>query len=357
MSRWAPVALAVARCGGDPGLPDAAAMDASPPAYAPGEPIVVSAGVPGNSEDPAVLRARDGSIYVAWYSQASGDDVLITRTTDGVHWAPPVHVTTGAAKDLGPTLYQDAHGVIHAVWFRWMGAPPGHLVHNRASAPDDGLRWDPATEVDVTTASGTDDWVPSLTADATGALVVAFARNTCPPPDTCYGIWTTTSPDGTAWRAAQPVVTAGGGVEHHLPAIAGVGGALALVWDPYDATAGVPWEGLQTGAHIALRTSTPAGWTEPRDVTLRDAAAVSAFPTLYADHADQWHVAWLAASATGQAVVERPLAALTGTPDPLPIDGYSPRIVATPTPGVFLAAWVAGAPPDHQIVVRVFGKP
>jgi hypothetical protein len=56
-------------------------------------------------------------------------------------------------------------------------------------------------------------------------------------------------------------------------------------------------------------------------------------------------------------MVERPIATFTGTPDPLPIEGYSPRIVATPMPGVFLAAWVAGAGPDHQIVVRVFAKP
>jgi hypothetical protein len=147
------------------------------------------------------------------------------------------------------------------------------------------------------------------------------------------------------WRRAPPA----GDRRHRC--------ALALAWDPYDATAGVPWDSVQTGAHIALRTSTPTGWTDPRDVTLRDPAAVSAFPTLYVDHADQWHVAWLAASATGQAVVEQPLAALTGAPSPLPIDGYSPRIVATPTRGVFLAAWVAGVPPDHQIVVRVFAKP
>jgi hypothetical protein len=70
MSRWAPVALAVARCGGDPAPPDAIAADATSPSYEPGDPIVLSASVPGNSEDPAVLRARDGSIYVAWYSLA-----------------------------------------------------------------------------------------------------------------------------------------------------------------------------------------------------------------------------------------------------------------------------------------------
>ncbi|HET7501844.1 MAG TPA: sialidase family protein, partial [Kofleriaceae bacterium] len=219
------------------------------------------------------------------------------------------------------------------------------------------LVWDPATEVDITTADGTDDWVPSLTADATGALVVAFARNRCPPPDTCYGIWTTSSTDGVAWTRAAPVIEAGGGLEHHLPAIAQLGGTLTLAWDPYDAAAGVPWEGLGTGAHISLVTSAPGGWTAPRDVTPREPAAVSAFPTLYADHAGAGHVAWLAASATGQAVVERPLAALDQSPAPLPIDGYSPRIVATPTLGIYLAAWVAGPGPDHQIAVRVFARP
>ncbi|HET7506413.1 MAG TPA: hypothetical protein VFK02_35580, partial [Kofleriaceae bacterium] len=122
MMRWTAVALAMSRCGGDPAPPDAP-VDAA--VYTPGETIELSAGLPGNHEDPAVLRARDGSLYVAWYSQSSGPDLLIRQTRDGAQWSAPAHITTGAASDLGPSLYQDARGIFHAVWFRWSGGPPG----------------------------------------------------------------------------------------------------------------------------------------------------------------------------------------------------------------------------------------
>ena len=344
---------------GDAGPFDADANDSgSGPVYLPRAPRVLSVDLPGNDEDPAVLLARDGSIYVAWFSESAGNDILISRTTDGAEWTAPMHVTTGAATDFGPSLTQDAAGYIHAVWFRWAGAtPPGRIVHNRSIAPDDGLAWDARGEVDVTHASGTDDWVPSLTADVTGTLVVAFARNTCASP-TCYGIAIATSVGGDAWTdPAIVAVPAGSGVEHHLPAIANVDGVLRLAWTAFDDTAAAPWDGLTTGAHIELFTSSSgATWTDRREVTARDPAAVSLFPTLYADHSGAWHVAWLAADAAGQSAVEVPIDALGATPSTLPISGYSPRIIATPTPGVYLAASVEGTATNREIMVSVFAR-
>lgn len=357
--------LVVCGCGGassapaDAGPIDAvAADDASGPAFVPGEPIVLTAGSSGNDEDPAVLRARDGHIYVAWFSESAGNDILISRTADGATWTAPAHLSAGAATDFGPSLYQDAAGTIHAVWFRWDGAsPPGRIIYNRSSAPDDGLTWDPANEVEVTTSTGTDDWVPSITADAGGNLVVAFARNTCPPP-TCYGIAVATSADGTTWSApAVQAATAGAGVEHHLPAVANIGGQLHLAWDPFDEAAAFPWESPTTGSHISLVTSLDgASWLEPRDVTARDPETISLSPTLYADHGGDWHLAWMAGGAAGTSVVEVPIDSLDAVPAPLPMDGYSPKLVATPTSGVYLGAWVEGPVDDRDIAVRVFAR-
>jgi hypothetical protein len=346
-------------CGGgstdpaDAGAIDAQVADAAA-AFVPGDPLVLTAGSAGNDEDPAVLRARDGTIYVAWFSQAAGNDILISRTADGVSWSPPVQVSTGAATDFGPSLYEDDAGVIHAVWFRWAGAaPPGKVIYNRTG---DGLSWNQTTEVEVTTATGTDDWVPTITANPAGDLVVAFARNTCPPP-TCFAIAVTTSADGAAWSAPVPAVTAGAGVEHHLPAIANVGGELALVWNPFDEAAGAPWEATTSGAHVAVSTSPDgASWAAAVDVTSRVPDEVSVFPTLFADHAGAWHVAWMAADATGSGVVEVALEMPAAPATALPITGYSPKLVATPTSGVYLAAWVEGPPGERDIVVRVFAE-
>jgi hypothetical protein len=359
---WDRIALvaALAACGGDGSAPvdgavtDGAAIDAAP-RFEPGAAMLLSTASPGNDEDPAVLLARDGSIYVAWFSESAGNDIVVSRTVDGVAWSTPVHISSGAATDFGPTLYQDPDGVIHAAWFRWAsGAPPGTIVHAHATSPDSVAAW--TAEVDVTTANATDDWVPSLAAGPTGALVVAFARNTCPPPSTCYAIVAASSTDlGASWSAPVPVVSAGGGVQHHLPAIANTGSELVVAWDPWDSPAASPYASLQTGAHISvIHSATGATWSGTTDLTAHATDAITVFPTLFADHAGAWHAAWLAADASGQRVVEVPLASPGTTPATLPIDGYSPRVVATPTPGVFLAAWVGGPANERDIYVRVY---
>src|SRR5512134_561046 len=63
--------------------------------FRPGLPRLLSAGSPSKDEDPSVLRAADGTIFVAWFSERSGNpDIWITSTRDGVEWTDPVRVTT-----------------------------------------------------------------------------------------------------------------------------------------------------------------------------------------------------------------------------------------------------------------------
>jgi hypothetical protein len=232
------------------------------------------------------------------------------------------------------------------------------VFHARSPTADDGLGWDTAREVEVTRAVGTDDWVPSLAIDGGGALTIAMARNTCPPPDACHGLALTRSVDGgDSWSAPAIAVAATATVEHHLPALAVDGAGLALAWTPYDRGEGPPWAGLATGAHVAIaRSADGTSWSAPADVTARAGDAITLFPTLYADHAGRTQLAWMTAGAGGQTVVSRPLADTAATPAPLPIDGYSPRVVATATPGVYLAAWVAGPAGERDVFVRVFAR-
>lgn len=351
------ILVLLAACGGD----DAAGIDAPPPpidspaGYVPAAAYPISHMDPGNDEDPAVLRVADGSILVAWYSQNAADRILISRTTDGVTWTIPTHVSAQLGKNFGPALAQDASGKLHAVWFRWLtGAPPGKIVH---ASSTDGITW--SGETDVTTASATDDWVPSIAVAPDGALVVAFARNTCPPPNTCYGIATSRSTDGgMTWSTPALPITAGNGFEHHLPALVNMGSDLALAWSPYRDTAGAPWESVQSGARIST-TRSPQGttWSQPDDITQSMSDAISTFPSLYRDHAGVMQLVYLQATAGGQSVVERPLVAGPGALlVPLPLAGYSPKVVATPTPGVFLGAYVGGPDGQREVYVQVFDR-
>ncbi len=355
MTIRASILLALAACGDDTTVPpDAISMapDAAG-AYVPGAALSISHGDPGNDEDPALLRASDGSIYVAWYSQHAGDDILISKTTDGAGWSVPTRVTSDPTTNFGPTLYQDAAGTFHAAWFRWTTAPPGKIIYSHSA---DGLTWSAADEVEVTRAAATDDWVPSINETPAGELVIAFARNTCPPPNTCYAIDIARSTTrGAAWEAPIAVVSAGSGLEHHLPALARIGNELVLAWDPFNDTANAPWESATTGSYVrVMRSTTGTTWTAASDVTTPQPTSITLYPTFYADHAGAWHVGYLAGDQAATAVVEVPLAAPATTPAVLPLPGYSPRIVATPTAGVYLGAYVAGAVNEREVYVKVF---
>jgi hypothetical protein len=87
--------------------------DVAEPAFDPGEARFLSAGSPTKDEDPSVLRARDGTLFVAWTA--------------------PVRVTTNGGGDSYPSLFQDEAGTIHLVWFRWTAPFVGNIWHNSSS--------------------------------------------------------------------------------------------------------------------------------------------------------------------------------------------------------------------------------
>ena len=150
-------------------------------------------------------------------------------------------------------------------------------------------------------------------------------------------------------------ITAGSGFEHHLPALINAGTDLALAWSPFRNTYDAPWASEQSGARISVMRGTGSTWMQPVDLTQSMANMIDTFPSLYADHAGAPQLVWLKASNAGQSVVERPLVGAAGvTLVPLPLSGYSPKVVATPKPGVFLGASVAGPDGEREVYVRVF---
>ena len=83
-----------------------------------GPAFTLSPGNPtGQDEDPAILLARDRSLYVAWYSDRLGvndKEIFLVRTTDGMTWTdPPIRVTRHDDWAFYPTLAQDPTGTIH----------------------------------------------------------------------------------------------------------------------------------------------------------------------------------------------------------------------------------------------------
>jgi len=94
----------LAGCGNDPSDPEGLIFE-------PTEALLLSTGSPTKDEDPSVIRARDGTLFVAWFSDRGGNaDIYVTSTPNGTDWSPPVRVTTDSGGDFNPSLYQDDQG-------------------------------------------------------------------------------------------------------------------------------------------------------------------------------------------------------------------------------------------------------
>jgi hypothetical protein len=133
---------------------------------------LLSTDSPTKDEDPKVIRARDGSLFVAWFSDRGGNaDIYLAHTSDGAAWSAPIRVTSSPAGDFYPSLFQDNKGTFHLVWFRWTALFSGHIWYN--TSPD-GLTWSQNAERQVTFGTDVDDWAPTLTEAPNGTLLVYF---------------------------------------------------------------------------------------------------------------------------------------------------------------------------------------
>ncbi len=341
---------------------DDATDPGEPPAFAPTAPALLSTSSPTKDEDPSVIRARDGSMVVAWFSDrgANAGDIYITRTTNGANWAPAVRVTTSVDGDFYPQLFQDDAGTFHLVWFRWYAFERGHIMHNASAS---ALAWDPADEDTVTTAADVDDWVPCITGTA-DSLLVLFVSNVRDAIDTTNEIYMTSrSPGGTSWSTPVKVPGVNSSTEHdHLPFAAWTGSEFTLVWVRHDTSQPSPWLNPPPNSQLYIATSpTGALWSAPAPITNDAAPIINVFPQLYPGQDGAWRIVWLSTRAGAPAVFELPLVNASVYPTGVVEDtflppGYSHRIAPTPTPGVYLGAWVQGPEGAQDVYYRFFDR-
>jgi len=250
-----------AGCTGDPADSD------SDGRFKPADAAILTTASPGKDEDTSVLRARDGSLYVAWFSDrtASGD-IYVTRTERGAAWSSAVRVTTDAGGDFNPSLIQDAAGVFHLTWFRWTAPFRGHIYYNQSS---DGHTWDPTAEVRVTSGEDVDDWVPSIVDAADGSLLIYFASAKRPTSGVTDLYVARRKPGDAAWSEIGPVVGLNSAVEHdHLPFAARIGSQIAITWVRHDQSEALPWLNRKSNVFYAS-SSDGLTWSSPVQVTWR----------------------------------------------------------------------------------------
>jgi len=343
------------------GCDDNASDPGPPPArYAPTDTLLLSTGSPTKDEDPAVLRAADGSMFVAWFSdRADAGDIYVARTSSGTNWSAPTRITLDPGGDFYPSLIQDAAGTFHLTWFRWYALERGHILHSTSS---DGLTWNVADEESVTTDLDVDDWLPTPAFASDGTLFVYFVseiRDAGNPTSDLYA--TSKGPSATNWSDPVSLTAINSTTEHdQLPFVARTGSGLTMVWVRHDTSEPKPW--LNPKSQLYLSTS-PDGlsWSAPLQVTNEAGNVVHLFPSIVTANTGGQSLLWLS-TRDGSARVYEILVANAGQYPAtvteviaLP-DGYSHRVAATPTAGVFLGAWVQGPEGAQDIHYRFFER-
>lgn len=374
-----PLALDAAADAGTDALADAG------PTFVPGPAALLSAGNPaGQDEDPSILRARDGSLYAVWYSNRGGlqpdgnedREIFLARSADGRAWSTPIPITRHAAWAFFPSLAQDTRGVFHLAWWRMTLLPPGCKAGVDCTGTDnkivyksspDGVTWDLDAETIV--AAGPGDWLPSIVHDAARDRLLIYFAGVARAANGQLDLGQRTNrlqvaiKDGATW--APPVRLSGVNPDasHNTypHVLVGGDGVFRMAWTRYDAAS--PADVLQVIAEPTTETmfatsSDGTVWATP--AAMSGGTGIDVFPSLYADHGGSWFVVWLTTALGGAAAVTVELRAggdyatdLTRRPE---IAGYTARVLATPTSGVFWAAWVAGAAPTQKIEHRFFTK-
>jgi hypothetical protein len=321
-------------------------------------PELLSTNSPTKDEDPNVLRASDGAMYVVWFSDRGGNpDIYIARIRAGESWSPATRVTTHPGGDYYPNLIQDQSGVFHLVWFRWTALNVGQIL---SSTSIDGLVWDETSEVPVTNDPNVDDWVPTITDRSDGALLVYFVSEVRDGANATNELFVSVRQPGTnAWDAPMLVPGINSSTEHdHLPFAARIGGTIALVWVRHDTTQSLPWLGTKSDLYFS---TSPDGlsWAAPAKVTNDTGDILHLFPAFTSSLDGAWSLVWLSTRLGPPRVFELPFDEIGSYPSSateivaLP-EGYSHRIAATPTPGVALGAWVQGPEGMQDVYVRLF---
>jgi hypothetical protein len=174
-----------------------------------------------DAEDfPALMTARDGTVWLAWQSYESGGDRLYVRRSSGTQWSAAEPVSEPSGDYFRPQLAQDAR---QRVWLVWAAQVKGNV--DLYARRHDGKGWS-ATER-LTTAPGP-DLFHSLAADSSGNLLLAWQAARGGNFDIYLRRF-----DGSRWSEEMRVSDSPANDWEPFVA-AGANGPATILWDTYE---------------------------------------------------------------------------------------------------------------------------
>ena len=152
-----------------------------------------------NNRAPALLQTADGTIWVFWVSDRTGNDEIFYKTTSnyGLSWSElDMQVTNNATRDASPASVQTSDGKIWLVWSRQINSTTEQIMYKTFN----GAGW--SAESQLTTTVNSINQLPSIIQAHDGKIWVFWSRNMT----TTYQIFYKTF-NGTMWSDAAQITS------------------------------------------------------------------------------------------------------------------------------------------------------
>lgn len=317
-----------------------------PPDYKATTPTLIT-DVEGNNEDPFLLRAKDGTIYLVWLSERSGNAGIYMKTSkDGETWSEHTVIVKGGGGvgNFYPSLAQTKDGRFHLTWFRIdLKSETFSICYTNS---DDGTKWGETQA--ITPRHKGYNWVPTISAAKDGSVWIAWSSGRTGNKD----VFVVQSKDGgKTWQ--EPIQVTKHKNHDDLPNMAQKpDGTFFIVWTNY-----VPGKSdyLSETADIYYATSKDAKiWSDP--VALTKNNYTDTIPEIFSNlDKSEFFTAWC--SSTG--VWELSLSDLKAEPKHLlgsKVGGYSPRVLPL-TDKDYLVVWIGENKKGKQVYSCQITKP
>lgn len=136
---------------------------------------------------PSITQTKDGRIWLAWCSNKVGNYELYYKTYNGITWSNEYRLTEDSNIDIDPTVFQLRNGTIWVTWSSCGTSPSAdddiyYIVSN-----DNGNTWSP-TPIQFTTDSNEDSW-PTGFQSIQREIWIAWTSNRAEQPDGNWEIW------------------------------------------------------------------------------------------------------------------------------------------------------------------------
>jgi len=150
---------------------------------------------------PSIMQHQNGTLWVVWESDREGAVDIYYKTSphNGQTWSPEKRLTTDPSWDLDPSIIQTCNGTI---WLVWTSYRTGNYEIFYKTSADNGASWSPYTQ--LTTDKGFNE-AATITQSRDGSLWIAWQSDR---KGKQYDLYYTNSTDhGSTWSPDTQLTT------------------------------------------------------------------------------------------------------------------------------------------------------